>query len=116
MTTLVALDQRIAELGALLTATTAGAPLCRTHMGPAVKEHEGRIAALMAARRAIRRDGQEAAVVILQQWEQDAATGRARGGASWEAYWAGGIAELHSLTSRTTSQITGPAPARKETP
>ena len=92
-----------------LMAATGGAPLCRLGEGPRAdgpKRAEGRLAAVgelgRVAARAPWRDLTTLTEERLAAWERQrlAATGR---GVAWEAYRAGGVAELRSILDELSS-------------
>ena len=93
------LERRLGEVTESLTAATGGAALCRIDgAGGTAKHLEGRTAALMAARRLLRKDPGADLTGLLDQWRVDQATHRQRGSsAAWLAYLEGGCAELDHL-------------------
>lgn len=96
-----ALEERLAEVSRSLTAATGGQALCRLdgHVAPA-KELEGRMAALLELRRALRADPDADMHAIADRWRRDLASRRAKGSsAAWLAYLAGGLAELEGVTA-----------------
>ncbi len=102
---LTILQRRLGEVAESLTTATGGAALCRLDgAGGTAKHLEGRTAALMAARRLLRKDPDADLSGLLDQWRADQATHRRRGSsAAWLAYLEGGCAELEHLLRVTAS-------------
>ncbi|MGB7981489.1 MAG: hypothetical protein WCF36_11935 [Candidatus Nanopelagicales bacterium] len=92
-------ESRMREVAESLTAATGGLALCRIEgAGGTAKHLEGRTAALMAARRLLRKDPDADLTGLRDQWRADQATHRHRGSsAAWLAYLEGGCAELDHL-------------------
>lgn len=89
------LEARLAGIDRRMLDATAGRSLCqvsRDGAPPAVKELEGRLAALSE----VRRRGLAARHDVLQEWEAHQQEASVRGPA-WRAYRAGGVDELHAV-------------------
>ncbi len=100
-------ESRFARLEEELAVAVGDASLCaisRTAGSvPAAKHLEGRLAALMALRRSLRRgDRLEAALAeLLDAWRRALEDVAARAaGPDWRAYRAGGVDELEELAAR----------------
>jgi hypothetical protein len=108
---LVALHRAHAEVA--LMEATAGRPLCRVE-GPdtePVKRAEGRLAAIAELERSLRATGadpRQAAARLVERWEEERGRVAARG-AAWEAYHAGGIAELETVAHELDAPSYGAA-------
>ncbi|MFO7960627.1 MAG: hypothetical protein R6U94_06760 [Nitriliruptoraceae bacterium] len=101
------MESRLARLEEDLTAAVGDASLCAISRSagsvPAAKHLEGRLAALMALRRSLRRgDRLEASLAeLLDGWRRDLDDVTARdAGDDWRAYRAGGVDELVELADR----------------
>ena len=109
---LALVNERLADATASLTTGTGGGPMCRT--GPAItaaKTAEGRAAALMQVRRSLRKGTADAPTRVLIEWRRLRQAQGERHDRGWQAYWAGGIAELERLTDNSTIS---PDPAQQE--
>lgn len=112
--------RRLREVSESLNAATGGAALCRIDgTGGSAKSLEGRAAALQAARRALRRGGEEDAVLddLLQRWRQDLAKRTDSGaGAAWLDYLSAAVAELEHLRATSDARHARPAGAVGQSP
>ena len=100
-------EARLERVAQELTATVGDASLCAVSRSggsvPAAKHLEGRAAALMALRHAMRGGDAVASALefLLDDWRAHLADVIARGaGEDWRAYRAGGVDELDELTDR----------------
>lgn len=100
-------DVRLGRVQEELTAAVGGASLCAISRSagsvPAAKYLEGRMAALMALRRSIRRGDrlQASLAELLGEWRRGLDDVTARdAGPDWRAYRAGGVDELEELDDR----------------
>ena len=101
------LEERLDQLQEELAAVVGDTSLCAISRSagsvPAAKHLEGRAAALMALRRALRRGEQLPGplTTLLHEWRRalDDVTAR-DAGADWRAYRAGGLDELKELADR----------------
>lgn len=92
-------DERLGVVGERLNATTGGQSLCRLdgHMASA-KELEGRMAALLEARRAVRADPEADLGSIATRWRADLGARQGQSAsAAWISYLQGGVSELELL-------------------
>lgn len=100
-------EARLASLQEELAAAVGDGSLCAISRSagsvPAAKYLEGRLAALMALRRAMRggEASQTALAALLAAWRNGLAGVTARdAGPDWRAYRAGGVEELEELEAR----------------
>lgn len=108
-------DVRLERVQEELTAAVGGASLCAiSHSAgsvPAAKHLEGRMAALMALRRSLRRgDRLKASLAgLLDEWRRGLDDVMARdAGPDWRAYRAGGVDELEELADRLADPAASP--------
>ncbi len=107
------LQARLAAARARLTEVACGGPLCRAGDGAALKEAEGRVAALRAAQRAIGAGGGPGQQrELLESWRSDAQGRLGAAGAGWRAYLNAGIEELEWAVRQASPDrpMTGFAP------
>ncbi len=99
-------ESRLGEVSESLNRATGGAALCRLDGHASTeKELEGRMAALLELRRALRRDPGADVGALARRWRADLALRRDRGASSaWVAYLAGGTDELGALLRRGGSE------------
>jgi len=102
-------DGRLGRVQEELTAAVGGDSLCAISRSagsvPAAKYLEGRMAALMALRRSMRRGDrlQASLAELLDEWRRGLDDVTARdAGPDWQAYRAGGVDELEELADRLT--------------
>ncbi|MCU0301699.1 MAG: hypothetical protein MUF35_08890 [Candidatus Nanopelagicales bacterium] len=90
---------RLDEVSGSLHAATGGGALCRIDgTGGSAKSLEGRMAALLEARRLLRRDPQADLRPLLDAWRASRDAHLARGASpAWREYDNGGVAELERL-------------------
>lgn len=95
----VAVDRLIDEVGASLAFATGGGALCRIEgTGGSAKYLEGRMAALLEARRVLRREPGADLCAQADRWRADLEDRRSRGSSpAWLDYLAGGVAECDRL-------------------
>lgn len=94
-----AIEARLAQVGSSLNLATGGGALCRIEgIGGGAKRLEGRMAALLEARRALRTDPGADLAALALRWHSEAQSRQARGSApAWLDYLEGGAGELDAL-------------------
>ncbi len=100
MATMSQVERRLGEVGEALNRSTGGQALCRLDASASTaKELEGRMAALLEVRRALRREPAGDLGGITRRWRRDLAARRDAGAsAAWLAYLTAGLAELDALS------------------
>lgn len=104
---LVLVERRLADVSASLQDATGGTALCRIDgAGGSVKHLEGRTAALLEARRLLRRTPTGDLAPLLDAWLAARDARRARGTSeAWRAYDDGGVAELAWLLAQRATAL-----------